>query len=692
VSRLLERANWITLALCVGVIQFSAYYFLSATVRADGLLAVAQPDAALYLQAARRIAEGGAFTYSAGGPIQTGTTSVLYPFILSLPSWLGLSCGALVTVGFLLNAACYLVFLFSWLKICELRFFQNPRTRWSPSRQDRRKSSFLTRLGQSRLRGTVPMLALVLFGQFAFVAFAQSDMGLWMALSSIFALGLAKDKVSIWGAALVVAPWVRPEGMVCVMAVALVAAVVRPYRKVALLGLLSVAAVFLLNDLLTGTWQFSSVQGKGHFAIEPFFCAVRSSFHDAMTMLRQLFLGFSSGSFREMMFFPVLGAVCLWYHVFHRDYRDFTAREAIFLLAAAGGFATVATSGWQGTNFDRYLAWMMPVAVIWTARGAVELGARLNGFARFLPSALILLFGCVGAVMSAIHFRLACEQTEIARAFYERCESVLPKGASVGGYGNAAAVYWLSPRRYVHLYGIYTPALKTKNLLSAFEILKYEPASRFDYWLYEEGVEGDLVPESARAIFGETVLAGPQGRALRKADWTFFDAARETPAVPAKGLSCKARVDVGYESDERAADYQVHGAFAQRAPEPVIRLDELGGRKLVEVGRVVTGSDEMTAVGLQPGRDVVVVMRTALRQKAPTIGPAGTKADEYAFAPAQALQVFVDGADVGLVHYEVPEKGFADVSFRIPAEVVTSPAPRLTFVGEHVTFGYWFYQ
>ena len=83
--RLLEKANWITLALCVGVIQVSAYYFLGATVRPDRCLAVAQPDSALYLQAARRIVEGFPFSYSAGEAVCTGTTSILYPFVLAVP-------------------------------------------------------------------------------------------------------------------------------------------------------------------------------------------------------------------------------------------------------------------------------------------------------------------------------------------------------------------------------------------------------------------------------------------------------------------------------------------------------------------------------------------------------------------------------------------------------------------------------
>ena len=664
---LLKKENWVTLMLCVSVIQVSFYYFFAATLRPDRLMAVAQPDSSLYLQAARRIVEGGAFTFSAGGAVHTGTTSVLYPFLLAVPYALGFTGGSLVSAAFWLNVCFYLVFLLCWAQVIDARV-------------------------REPVAKVVSVLLLALFGQFAFVSLAQSDTGLWLAVSSLFAFGLAYDRTWIWGSMLVVAPWVRPEGMVLAVAVSLVAVTVRRYRAVAILGLISSAGVFLLNELLTGSAQFSSVSGKGHFSELPFCGAVLASFSDVMAMCRQLFLGFAPGSFREMFFCPVLGAVCLWYHVFRRDYSDFDAHEAIFLLAAAGGFATVATSGWQGTNLDRYLAWILPVAVIWISCGAVDLANCLKGAARFLPVTLVLAFGLVGSFVETCRFRMDCEHTEVMRAFSERCEAVLPKGASIGAFGNAASVYWLSPRRYVHLYGIYSPAFKTKSLVAAFEILKREPEQRFDYWLYDGSIEGDLVAQPSRAAFGETVLVGPHARELRKTDWRPFDAAAEDPVAPADGLRCRARVDVGYEADERRTDYRADGDFAQEPPKPFFRLDDLDGRKIAEVGRVATGGDSMTVSGLEPGKAVRVVMRTARSQAAGQVGPAGGGIDEFAFDASQRLQVFVNGADAGCVEYEVPEKGFADVAFAVPAEAIVADTVRLTLRGGHIACGYWFYQ
>jgi len=669
VSLSLKKANWITLALCVGVIQFSVYYFLSATVRTDRLLAVAQPDTSLYFQATRRIVEGGAFTFSAGGPVHTGTTSVLYPFILAIPYLMGFKENLLPLAGFVLNATFYLLFLFNWLRIVDHTI------------KDNRSKA-------------VSALALALFGQLAFVSFAQSDTGFWLAVSSFFALGLAKDKPALWGGMLLVAPWVRPEGVICAMSALFVALATRRHRKIALLGLLSVVGMFLLNRFLTGTFQFTSLQGKGHFANEPFFLAVLTSFQDAMRMFRQLFLGLSSGTMRETYFFPVLGAFFMWWHVFHRDYSDFSSREALFLLAAAGGFATVATSGMQGTNMDRYLAWIMPIAIIWTACGAVACGARLKGAARALPVVLVLAFGLVGSILGACRFRGDCERVETKRAFAEQCERVLPGHASLGGFGNANLVYWLTPRRFEHLYGIYSPAFKTKHLVSAFETLKHEPRRRFDFWIYDAQLEGMLVEEAARAVFGEAALIGPMGLELRKADWAAFDTALQSPALgPEAGACvCKARVDVGYEADERQADYRVHGAFSLRPPDPFFRLDTSDKRPIAEVGRVITGGDEMTLSGLETGKDVHVVMRTARKAKAETLAPDGVKTDDYHFGSAQALEVFVDDAPAGVVRYDVSERGFTEAVFTIPGRAITRSSCRIALRGGHIAFCYWFYQ
>ena len=666
-KRLFERVNWITLMLCVGVIQVSAYYLAGAMVRPDGCLAVSQPDSTLYLQAARRVVEGFPFSFSVGEAVSTGTTSVLYPFVLAVPYMLGLSGAAFVTSAFVLNAVFYLLFLFCWAKVIDLKV-REPADK------------------------AVTGLALALFGQPALVALAQSDIGLWLLASALFAWGLAADNPRLFVPALLVGPFVRPEGMVCAIAFALVSFVVRRRCGIAFLALASLVGVFLLNYFLSGSFQFSSVQGKGHFAIEPFCQASLATARDALTMFRQIFLGLSSGTVREMLFPPVIGAGLLFFHVLSRDYSDFNAREAIFLLACGGGFAMVASSGWQGTNYDRYLAWVLPVIVIWTVLGAISLGRRLKGIARCIPPVAVLCFFAFGSVSEVLLFRVGCEKTETDRAFYERCETVLAPEASVGSFGNAASAYWMTPRRFAHLYGIYSPEFETKNLAGVFEILKRNPSSRFDFWIYDSKVDGLVVEPSSHDVFGKPVLLGPRGLSLNRVDWRPFDAGARDPTAPAEGLSLCARVDVGYEPDERVAAYKPFGDYLERPSAPVFRLDYLGDVKVAEVGRVLRGGDEMTVRGLVSGRDLHVVMRTAASQRAVTLHAAESSADEYSFSSPLELIAMADGREACRVRCNIPEKGLGDVAFVVPGAAIASNSVRLAFLGGHISYGYWFYQ
>lgn len=666
-SRLLEKANWITLMLCVGVIHVSIYYFAGATVRPDGCLAVAQPDSALYLQAARRIVEGFPFSYSAGESVCTGTTSVLYPFVLAIPYALGFSGSASVAAAFVLNAAFYLLFLYCWARVIDLKV-------------------------REPVDKAVAGIALALFGQPALVALAQSDIGLWLLVSAVLAWGLAADRPRLFVPALLVGPWIRPEGMLCAIAFAVVAFSVRRRRGIALFALASVVGVFAFNWLLSGSLQFSSVQGKGHFALMPFCQAMLATAKDALAMVRQIFLGHPSGAVREMFLPPFVGCFLLLFHVLKRDYSGFDAREAVFLLACGGGFATVAASGWQGTNYDRYLAWVMPVVVVWTTLGALSLGWRLNGVARSIPVAAVLCFFAFGSAAEVLVFRVGCEQTESFRAFYERCEQALPAGASVGSFGNSGSVHWMSPRRFAHVYGIYSPEFATRDVAAAFEVLKREPSTRFEFWMCDSQMDGPIVGQSSRGVFGEGVLQGPRGLSLCRADWRPFDAAAADPAAPSEGLSFRARVDVGYELDERMADYEPLGDYLERPSAPVLRLDELCGRKIAEVGRVLRGGDEMSVSGIIPGKDLFVVMRTASAQRAVTIHATGSTADDYSFSSPLRLQLLVDGEDAGIVEVAVGEEGFSDVAFTVPGRFVKSQSPRLAFLGEHIAFAYWFYQ
>ena len=334
--------NVVPLMLLVGVVQVALYYVAGATIRSDGGFAAAQPDTLLYCQAARRIVEGHPFSFSEGVAVSTGTTSVLYPFVLAIPYLLGCTGDSLLRAGFFLNASFYLVFLWAWGLVVREKF--------------------------TRGVGLFAAAALVAFsGQSAFCALAQSDIGLWMAVSSLLAAGLVLRRRVLLIPALLVAPWVRPEGAIvcCVFAAFAVFRAVRGvcvgsrWRQLALAfaAVLSATGVFALNFALTGHVGFSSVAHKGYFSLLPFADAIARSAIDAVQMAKGVLLGLPVGAPRDFFALPLVGAAFMWLGVFVHDWRRCSWREMVFLVAAALGFLSVAASGWQGTNMDRYLVW-----------------------------------------------------------------------------------------------------------------------------------------------------------------------------------------------------------------------------------------------------------------------------------------------------------------------------------------------
>ena len=675
-GELLKKRNLLLLAFCAGLVQIACYYVAGAVVRGGGGLAIAQPDTLLYSQAARRIAEGFPFSFSEGTAASTGTTSVLYPFVLAVPYLMGFKGGGIFVAGFLLNAAFYLVFLAGWTAVTCHAFANRPMAR------------------------AVAVALFASFGPFAYCALAQSDTGLWMAVSAWLAYGLYADRKLIYVPLLLLAPWVRPEGMVvAVVYCAFCAFGVLCRRRsaaeaaVVVAAAFSVAGVFAVNYAVAGAFQFSSVAQKGYFKNLSLFHAAYASAEDMMRILKAYVFGVPQSAPRDFFYVPVVGAVLMWVGVFSRSWRNASWREFVWYVAMLGGAATVATSGWQGTNIDRYLVWTMPVLLAYMAYGADAFASKLGpGAARFLPGAVLVAFtGAMAAVFVCV-FNISSSGSDVVRAVAARCDAEMPAGCSVGMWGNCGIAYEMSPRRVAHLSGIYSPEfLAAKSVAGKFEILKNEPETRFDYWIVRVSDRKSHYLDKADEVAGEVVLAAPPGLELRKADWSAYDAGRAAPAAPAPGLALADSVDVAYERGERAAGYEQ----ITRDDYPLFAsfhtIGKVDGKTMLDAGRFLLGGDAMT-VSLKPGRDVHVVMRTALKCKAFVERELGHSINDFSMKSPMTLKVLVDGVDAGDVSFPVKEGDLADAAFVVPGKFVRQPHVRLSFLGEHVAFAYWFYQ
>lgn len=672
--------RFVALLFCLGLLQIAGYYFAGAMVNGVGPLAIPQPDTPLYMQAARRIVEGGAFSYSAGESACTGTTSVLYPFLLAIPYALGIRGDALCGAGFALNSICYLLFLLGWGLVIMSLF------------PDARRRLFAG-------------VGLALFGQTAFAALSQSDIGFWLAASACFVAALAAARFWLVGIFLVLLPWVRPEGMICNLAFLGMAILafcpalrsgVESRRKrllLGLLGLVSLVSVFVFNYYLVGEAQFSSVAGKGHLTLFGLVEGFHRTASDLMTIARTLLFGYPLSAPRAFYFVPFLGAVLFWTGVFVHDWRRSSVwKDLVVLMAAFGGVLSVAQSGWQNTNMDRYLAWVMPVLVIAMAEGAAALQDWLKDRVPCASMVWVIPLGFLGCAMVEFWccFHATSQESEALTAFARQVELLLPPKASVGTIGNCGLAYNFSDRRLAHLAGIYSPEFRSKNVYANLERLKWDPSLRFDYWIHD--AEDDYCRGFFEAQGEAMVLGGPNGLSVYRADWAPFDNAAVVHASVPSGQTLRFRVDVGCDTEEKQAGYEIVPRYNEKPYGIFQRVADLSGRPAVDHGRVICGADEMFAP-LEPGRDCTVVLRTLSSARTATpsrLGPRPVR--EFKFASPLKIEVHVDDRPIGVQELTVSERGFSDVVLTIPGAALTRPVSRIAFAGEHIACCYWFYQ
>ena len=557
------------------------------------------------------------------------------------------------------------------------------------------------------LRFSSMLLAAVLValsGHCAYNCFSQSDIGFLLAYTALFAAALSADKRRVLGLLLVLGPWVRPEGMICVIAYCMITGVYLVMQRflpdlreknsaadlvICTLAIISCLGVFALNYALTGQAQFSSVAGKGYFVQYGFAMAVYATIQDLSRMAKELFWGLPKGMPRDFVSIPGLGILLLSIGIVVYRWNERKVRGLlVFILAAFGGLLSVAQSGWQGTNLDRYVVWFFPIVILFVSESISYVESRfMPTVLRRLPSVCVVALAGIGSLSMVTLFYAASCDSDTHRLFAYDCEKLMPPGASYGTYSACGLSYYFSPRRCLHFCGIYTSEFSPKSLTENVERLRHYPELRCDYWVFSSGMIDFLGKDCAEKL-GDVLLAGPDAMTLAKAKWDAF----EIPdAHTYDGKTLVAVMDVGYESDEKSSGYSIITRWGYEAFDPFVQGGGLGDKFIVDVGRVILGGDELS-VPLRPGVDATVVMRTWPSHVVRRNIGYPTKEIDCAFANPLKFNVAVDGNVVSMAEVTYSTNSFSDVSFKIPGVAIRNPVSRIGFLGDHITFGYWFYQ
>jgi len=675
-SKLFKVALLLALFIATGWYTLGYYYSYQPPM--------CEPDAMIYLQYARNMAEGHPFEYVQGDTPTTGCTSYLYPALLAGLYKIGCSGQRLLTACFFLNGAFYLA--------CILLI------------------GLIARKLAPRMY-PFALFAAVLSGQSVYTFFGQTDMGMLMTLFLFCFWAFLSDR-RIWllvGTVLI--------GLAHPTAAALAGGLIATgglqaflapgtlRRKLAFkntwpawigfAGVITITATLLSNYLLTGDPIFMSLRSKGLFNLYAPMGAVAKTTLNLTMLLKGVIFGLDNSNFRPLFFFPLLTGLAACAGLLLRPWGEpkKVRFEYFLLLTVAAELLLLSTNNQQALSHDRYMAWIIPLLLIYAAVFLETLRNKpaLKHTAPALGTAL-LLFQIISFTFFSTQFAMSCDlNARFSRFTQDVVADLTEPGDRIMFEGGAGQMWYLPERKIVNPFGIFSAEFaRGRHWLGYVEILKYHPELRADYWLLlSEELRHDL---AYYYFLGDELatdtdaLSQSLALTLYRADWSSINPA--PPEVPGEWI-LKDQLDIGYYKDEKRCRYHTHTRLRSVKMMPCVNQDKEAN--LIEIGEVVIGHEIFQLKNITPNRPLHVILRTALKTRTFLSHYQTMDYPNYKFSSPVKLTVYIDEQPVE-VSLEIKEKGFSDVNFTIPADYIQSENPKITVAGDHLTYGYWFYQ
>lgn len=690
--------NFLTLGFSIALFIICGFY-LVLTSAGDGALSLTEPDSAIYLQYARNIASGHPYIYAPGDTASTGSTSHFFPFLLAGIYKLGATGDAFITGTFVLNALFYFsILLLVWLIAKKLY----------PGIEQ------------------TAFLMTILSGHTLLAVMHLTDIGFFMllALGTLASILYSRFRLSI--VMIILCALSRPEGFIFSIAFLLCGAaglmLNRKFKNApgsieqskqfiicGTIGTLTFGFTLLLNHLLTGQFQFMSITNKGYFSNYPVIGAVKSTLNDLMALLKGFFLGLpeKSNPNRQFFLFPAIGGLLAVTGVLLYPRQDKKTRlcECWVLLSVGAVILTIASSQWQWLPNDRYLAWLHPLWIIYLLIGVEEVSKRLKG-AYFKPILLtmLILFQLISLTFATAYSYSAAVQLNNEKAFAQRIATAIDPSKEIGSTAGPYIQYYLPKHKILNLYGITSPAFNEKSfdkqIFRVIEKIKHTPELQFQLWYCDKGFK-ENAPWPAPFI-GKTVLQdtdasilGTDPKAVYEAKWTTLYGG-ETPLTLTNQLAhlqLISKLDISYVADETRHHYRNYVRLKDTAFSQTIMTAKLGPIEYSEVGRIIVGSESFSVNNVSPDKPIRMVLRTTDSIKGKChFDTQVTNIRSMKLNRKLVLRLFVDDQEVPTSPVLLSPGGFSEVFFDIPAEYIKNDHPRITVVGDHVSFAYWFYQ
>lgn len=634
-------------------------------------------DALIHYQYARSMAEGRPLRFNAGDEPTTGAPGLLYSALLAAFVSVGVDEAWLPTAGFVLSAMCFIGVV------------------------------ALTGLLAGRMEPGARSLAaglVLLSGPTVYALFSQTDMSLFILLATAAFYAYCHERDAMLGGALVLASLCRPEGLLLSAALGGVGMLrlrnVAPRRwgplLAALAGLATSCAVLALNFRLTSHVLPMAVLDEFFSGHSPFVLA--ASLGLAGETLAEVFFGLGEGP-RRLLLLPVLGGALALAGGVMRGEGDGRRGEVALGWGAGAAVALLMVSIAPGkpADFDRALAWLFPFWLALAAVGVVRVSARAP-WPGSKGALAVLLLGF--QVLGLIHFcgELAQQSASMASnvRFLEGVRQKLTSRQRIGTATMPGMKFYLPSQEIRDISGVVdrdmplnaTPAERV-------EILRHEPDARFDFWLLKVPyVRGQWYSAFVGpGVDGEPPVFGVENAlVLHRAGWGTLERA-DVPVTPevinAVGtLELVDRVDVSYPPDESRSDYRNPDRFGVGRTAAFVETLEAGQRVITDAGRY-SPDTESFRVEIDPNRDLLMVLRTSAFARLPS----GAATKRFPLPMPVELEVSVDGDVAGALRLELSRRPvFEEWIIPLPASLLQGSRATIEVRGEHVAFGYWFYQ
>jgi hypothetical protein len=695
-----ERVAAPRAVLLVALAAVVAVAFIAAMLAAtQGHFVPQVLDLYLIAQYAQSMAGGHPFQYNAGDVPTTGATSLLHTALLALAHRLGARGEGLIAFAILSGAVFYALTVVLAARIG-------------------------ARLLGAR-EGFAGGLFVALCGPVAWGFLYGAD----IALSMFLATWLLDRMLASWprggeGGLGWVLPagllaLARPEGLVAALVLAgayvLGPGRARPRRGGAApwIPVAAGLAVILLYRVVTGSWIGSSVADKSLLANYGLRESVALVAEYLTDVVRGLLLGFYSST-------AAVGTARGWASLYFPPLALLFALVAVALprpplasalrtwaAAALAMAVAVVPNTFLGVHFNRYLMWAFPSLL---ALAAVGLGLAARRLApperaaqRSVFWAFAGLFVLLGALstarFAAFYGETAGEMSRRDVAAAQWIKANLPPGVAIANL--ASGVEFLTGHRAVNLHGVTTAAFfgnrTAEREANTLEALVRLPAPERPAYLITS-----VSRQAASPVMRELVEEPPLFRTASLSDellvyrlrWELLDRSprpfTSETAAAVQGRALVDRLNVCDAQDERRHGYAYQSHLGDVALNGMPRVaDYPSGPRVADGGRAIVGFESFT-VHTQPGREAVVVLRTAPSVDVAVLRASGATVVPLEF-PLAGVELSLDGRLVSRTSFHA-RPGWDEMVLRIPAEHVTGAASRVELKGRYAAFQYWIYQ